>query len=180
MIKTKNDREKIMITEKIQNALNDQLNKEMFSAYLYLSMAAYFEKNNLSGMANWMRLQSIEEHEHAMKFYDFIIKVGGVVKLAAIEEPQSEWESAQKVFEDALGHEQFISNSINKLTDLAIAESDHATKTFLHWFVEEQVEEEANVQQIVDNFKLLGNDRSGLFLMDRELGARTLSAQSAE
>jgi ferritin len=169
-----------MISEKIQDALNNQLNKEMFSSYLYLSMAAYFEKMNLSGMSNWMRLQSIEEHEHAMKFYDFIIKVGGAVKLRAIDEPQSEWESAQKVFDDALHHEQYISSSINKLTDLAIAESDHATKTFLHWFVEEQVEEEATVQQIVDNFKLLGNDKSGLFLMDRELGARTLTDQSAQ
>lgn len=169
-----------MIKRKIQNELNEQLNKEIFSSYLYLSMAAYFERNNLSGMSNWMRIQSIEEHEHAMKFYDFIIKVGGTVKLKAIKEPKNEWKSAKDVFEDALAHEQFISQSINKLTDLAIAESDHATKTFLHWFVEEQVEEEATVQQIVDNFKLLGNDKSGLFLMDRELGARTLSAQSAE
>jgi len=169
-----------MIKRKIQNELNEQLNKEIFSSYLYLSMAAYFERNNLSGMSSWMRIQSIEEHEHAMKFYDFIIKVGGTVKLKAIKEPKNEWKSAKDVFEDALAHEQFISQSINKLTDLAIAESDHATKTFLHWFVEEQVEEEATVQQIVDNFKLLGNDKSGLFLMDRELGARTLSAQSAE
>ncbi len=169
-----------MISATIQDALNDQLNKEMFSSYLYLSMAAYFEKMNLSGMSNWMRLQSIEEHEHGMKFYDFIIKVGGVVKLKAIKEPQADWESPQKVFDDALHHEQFISESINKLTDLAIHESDHATKTFLHWFVEEQVEEEATVQQIVDNFKLLGNDKSGLFLMDRELGARSASSQDAQ
>jgi len=168
-----------MISKKMQNALNGQLNKEIFSSYLYLSMAAYFERNNLAGMSGWMRLQSVEEHEHAMKFYDFIIKVGGHVKLKAIAEPQFDWNSAQTVFEDALGHEQYITKSINKLTDLAISVGDHATKTFLHWFVDEQVEEEDTVQQIVDSFKLIGDSKSALFLFDRELGARSQAGQSA-
>ncbi|MEE9430393.1 MAG: ferritin [Melioribacteraceae bacterium] len=166
-----------MISKKMQDALTEQLNKEMFSSYLYLSMAAYFERNNLAGMSSWMRLQSVEEHEHAMKFYDFIIKVGGHVKLKAIAEPQSDWKSAQIVFEDALAHEQYITKNINELTDLAIGLGDHATKTFLHWFVDEQVEEEDTVHQIVDSFKLIGDSKSALFLFDRELGAR---AQTGE
>jgi len=169
-----------MISEKMQDALNEQLNKEMFSSYLYLSMAAYFERNNMAGMSGWMRLQSVEEHEHAMKFYDFIIKIGGSVKLKSIGEPQFDWDSAQVVFEDALGHEQYITKSINELTDLAISLGDHATKTFLHWFVDEQVEEEDTVQQIVDSFKLIGESKSALFLFDRELGSRAQTGEAAE
>lgn len=161
-----------MISKKIENALNDQLNKEMYSSYLYLSMAAYFENKNLNGMANWMKIQAQEEYEHAMKFYDFILKLGGKVKLATIEAPQTEWKSPKEVFGNSLKHEQFVSKSIHKLLDLAIEESHHPTKSFLQWFVDEQVEEEDTVQQIVENFNLIGEDKGGLFMLDRELGSR--------
>ena len=162
-----------MLSEKIETALNDQLNKELFSSYLYLSMAAYFEDLNLTGMANWMRLQADEEHEHSMKFYDFIIKISGRVVLEQIDKPKSEWDSPQDAFKEALEHEQFITKSINELTDLAIEEKDHSTNTFLHWFIDEQVEEEANASDIVQKFNLIDNSKSGLYMLDRELGQRT-------
>jgi len=162
-----------MLSKKIEAALNDQLNKELFSSYLYLSMAAYFEDLNLTGMANWMRLQADEEHEHSMKFYDFIIKISGRVILEQIDKPKSEWDSPQDAFKEALEHEQFITKSINELTDLAIEEKDHSTNTFLHWFIDEQVEEEANASDIVQKFNLIDNSKSGLYMLDRELGRRT-------
>jgi ferritin len=168
-----------MASQKIIDALNLQLNKEMFSSYLYLSMCAYFENKNLAGMSQWMKLQSQEEYAHAMKFYDFILRIGGKVKLAAIENPQTDWDTAQKVFEDSLSHEKFISKSIHQLMDLATEEKDHPTKSFLQWFVDEQVEEEDNVQKIVDNFELIGDSKGGLFMLDRELGARS-AAPTAE
>jgi len=162
-----------MLSKKIEAALNDQLNKELFSSYLYLSMAAYFEDLNLTGMANWMRLQADEEHEHSMKFYDFIIKISGRVVLEQIDKPKSEWDSPQDAFKEALEHEKFITKSINELTDLAIEEKDHSTNTFLHWFIDEQVEEEANASDIVQKFNLIDNSKSGLYMLDRELGQRT-------
>lgn len=162
-----------MVSQKIVDALNLQLNKEMFSSYLYLSMSAYFDSINLSGMTAWMQLQSQEEYAHAMKFYDFILRIGGKVKLAKIEEPQNEWESPLEVFEDSLHHEQYISKSIHELMDLATEESHHPTKSFLQWFVDEQVEEEDTVQQIVENFKMIGDSKGGLFMLDRELGSRS-------
>lgn len=166
-----------MVSQKINNALNEQLNKEMFSSYLYLSMAAYFENKNLTGMAQWMRMQSQEEYDHAIKFYDYILRVGGTVKLTAIDTPQTEWNSPLQIFEDSLKHEQFISKSIHKIMDLAIEESDHPTKSFLQWFVDEQVEEEDSVGQIVENFRLIGDDKSGLFMLDRELGSRSAAGE---
>ncbi|MCB9207456.1 MAG: ferritin [Ignavibacteriales bacterium] len=166
-----------MVSKKIEDALNDQLNKEMFSSYLYLSMAAYFDNINLGGMSKWMKMQSEEEYLHSMKFYDFILRLGGKVKLGAMEAPQTKWKAPKDVFEDSLKHEQFISKSIHKLMDLAIEESHHPTKSFLQWFVDEQVEEEDNVQQIVENFNLIADDKSGLFMLDRELGARTTAPE---
>jgi ferritin len=164
-----------MISQKIVDALNSQLNKEIFSSYLYLSMSAYFEGKNLSGMSQWMKMQSQEEYEHAMKFYDFILKTGGVIKLEAIDAPQTDWDSPLNIFEDSLDHEKFISKSIYELMDLAIEEKDHPTKSFLQWFVDEQVEEEDTVQQIVENFKMIGASKGGLFMLDRELGSRSIS-----
>jgi len=162
-----------MLSKRMEKALNGQLNKELFSSYLYLSMAAYFEDMNLTGMAKWMRLQADEEHEHSMKFYDFIIKISGRVVLEQIDKPKSSWDSPKAAFEDALAHEQFITKSINELTDLAIEEKDHSTSTFLHWFIDEQVEEEANAGDIVRKFDLIGDSKSGLYMLDRELGTRT-------
>ena len=167
-----------MASQKILDALNQQLNKEMFSSYLYLSMAAYFDSKNLSGMSSWMRFQSEEEYEHAMKFYDFILRIGGEVKLTSINSPQTDWKSPLKIFEDSLAHEKFISKSIHEIMDLAIDEGDHPTKSFLQWFVDEQVEEEDSVQQIVENFRLIGDSKGGLFMLDRELGSR--SSEHAE
>ena len=162
-----------MLSKKIEAALNAQLNKELFSSYLYLSMAAYFEDLNLSGMANWMRLQADEEHVHSLKFYDFIIKISGRVTLEKIDKPKASWESPKAAFEEALEHEKFITKSINELTNLAIEEKDHSTNTFLHWFIDEQVEEEAAADNIVKKFNLIEDSKSGLYMLDRELGQRT-------
>jgi len=169
-----------MISSKMEEALNKQLNRELFSSYLYLSMATYFETLSLTGMANWMKLQAEEEHEHSMKFFDFIQKIGGRVILEQVDKPQNEWESPQKAFEDALAHEQFITEHINKLTDLAISERDHSTKTFLQWYVDEQVEEEAIANDIVQKFKMISDSKSGLYMLDRELGTRTASPSTNE
>jgi ferritin len=167
-----------MISKKMADALNEQVNKEMFSSYLYLSMSAYFDSKNLNGMSQWMKMQSDEEYAHALKFYDFILRVGGQVKLGAIDAPKTEWNAPLEIFEESLAHEQFISKSIHKLMDLAIEESDHPTKSFLQWFVDEQVEEEDTVAQIVENFKMIGDSKGGLFMLDRELGSRPTSGEA--
>jgi len=168
-----------MLSEKLLDALNGQLNKEYYSSYLYLAMAAYFDDKNLQGMANWMRLQSSEEHIHAMKFFDFIIRVGGRVNLGAIAEPASEWDAPQSAFEAAFEHEKFISKSIYELVTLAVEEKEYSTQTFLNWFVDEQVEEEENVKAIVEKFKMIGDSASGLYMLDTELGSRAATAASA-
>lgn len=164
-----------MISGKLEKALNKHLNMELFSAYLYAAMAAYFEHKNLNGFANWMRIQAREEMGHALKFYTYIHDVGGRVELDAIAKPPVDYKSALAVFEDALGHEQTVTKAIYKLMDLALAESHHATSTFLQWFVTEQVEEEKVADDIVKRLQLVGNSPEGLFLMDRELGARTFA-----
>ncbi len=166
-----------MITQKMETELNKQLNEELFSSYLYLSMCAYFEDKNLPGMAQWMRMQAEEENLHAMKFFDYIIRVGGRVKLEAIKKPKFSWRSPQAAFEEALEHEKFITGRINFLVDLAVKEKDHATATFLNWFIDEQVEEEDTVSKIVESFKLIGKDASGLFLLDRELAQRNTAGE---
>jgi ferritin len=169
-----------MISKIMEEALNEQLNRELFSSYLYLSMATYFDANSFVGMAQWMKLQSEEEHIHSMKFFDFLQKIGGRVVLEQIDKPQLDWKSPQQAFEEALKHEEFITKNINDLTDLAIAERDHSTKTFLQWYVDEQVEEEATANEIVEKFKLIGDSRSGLYMLDQELGKRVLTPPTAE
>lgn len=161
-----------MLSEKMQAALNAQVNAELHSSYLYLAMAAYFESQNLMGFANWMHQQSIEENGHGMKFYTYINSRRGRVTLTAIDAPKTEWKSSLAVFEDSLKHEQKITGLINKLMDLAIAESDHATISFLKWFVDEQVEEEANVDGVIQDLKRIGDAPQGLFILDRELAGR--------
>jgi len=161
-----------MISPKMQKALNTHLNEEFYSSYLYLSMAAYFEAKNLKGFANWMRLQSAEEQMHGMKFFNFILQKGGKVTLAEIGAPKIEWKSIPEVFADTLKHEQKISGLINKLVEVAMTEKDYATNTFLQWFVTEQVEEEANVEEIVQKIEMIGDNKSGLYMLDNELGAR--------
>jgi len=164
-----------MLTPTIQDALNKQLNAEFASSYLYLSMAAWLEAQNLSGMAHWMRLQADEEWEHAMRIFDFVHDRDGRVTLSSIEAPLAEWKSVLDVFEASLAHERQITQQINELVDLALQEKDHAANAFLQWFVSEQVEEEATVKSIVDKLKLAGDSGVALFMLDTELGRRTES-----
>ncbi len=164
------------MNSKIESAFNEQLNAELFSSYLYLSMAAYFGSQNLKGMAQWMRMQVQEENMHGMKFFDFINERGGKVTLAKIKEPKTEWRSPLDVFEDTCEHEGKITSLINELVDLAIKEKDHAANGFLQWFVTEQVEEEATVQEIRDKLKLIGDNPVALFMIDQELGQRPVPA----
>jgi ferritin len=161
-----------MLSDKMQDALNAQINAELYASYLYLSMAAYFEAQNLMGFANWMHVQSREETGHAMKFYDFVYDRRGRVTLKPIDGPKTEWKSALEVFEDSLHHEQKVTGMINNLVNLAIGESDHATNSFLKWFVDEQVEEESNVDGVIQDLKRIADSPQGLFLLDRELAGR--------
>ncbi len=161
-----------MLKASILNILNKQINEELYSSYLYLSMSAYFSSINLDGFAKWMKIQSAEEYGHAMKIYDYVIQCDGKVTLKAINNPKSQWKSALEVFQDTLKHEQYISGCINNIVNLAIKEKDHATNNFFQWFVAEQVEEEANARNIVDKLKMIGETKSGLFMLDRELGKR--------
>ncbi|MCL7488785.1 MAG: ferritin [Desulfobulbaceae bacterium] len=161
-----------MLKEKMLKALNAQVNAEMYSSYLYLSMESYFQSVSLSGFSTWMRAQVQEELFHGMKIYDYICERGGRVALDAIKKPDSDWKSPLAAFKHILKHEQHVTELINDLMDLAIGEKDHATQNFLQWFVAEQVEEEASVGEIVDKLKLIKDDTSGLFMLDAELGRR--------
>ncbi len=164
-----------MLTSKMQEALNAQLNGEYYSSYLYLSMSAYGESIDLKGFAHWFLIQTQEEMTHAMKLFNYIVDRKGEVRLRAIDGPPTKWDSALAVFEDALAHEQHVTERINQLTDLALAEHDHATWTLLQWFISEQVEEEASLDVIVQQLKLAAGTPAALFMLDRELGARTLA-----
>jgi ferritin len=161
-----------MLSQKVQDAFNKQINAELFSGYLYLSMAAYFEAKDLKGMANWMTIQAGEERAHAMRFYDFINDRGGRVLLTQIEAPKTEWKSPLEVFEDAYKHEIKITGMINELFTLVAIEKDGAGHDFLEWFCREQVEEEANAQLIVAQLKLVGDNGLGLYMLDQQLGQR--------
>lgn len=161
-----------MISKTMEEAINKQINAEMYSAYLYLSMSAYYLSLNLPGFANWMHVQMQEEQVHAMKFYTFLNDRGGRIKLDAIAGPPTEWDSPAAPFQDGYAHEQKVTAMINDLVNLAIDERDHATHTFLDWFVNEQVEEEANSDAVVRQLKLIGGDGNGLFMIDRELATR--------
>ena len=160
-----------MLSPRLQDALNRQINAEFFSSYLYLSMAAHFEAQDLKGMANWMRVQAGEENAHAMRIFDFINNRSGRVTLTAIEAPKTEWNSPLDAFEDAYQHEVKITGMINDLMNLAGAEKDGATHDFLEWFCREQVEEESAAQLNVSQLKLVG-DGVGIYLYDQELGQR--------
>ena len=162
-----------MLSSKLQDAFNKQINAELYSSYLYLAMAAYFESKDLKGMANWMVIQSAEEKAHAMRFYDFINDRGGRVLLAQIDAPKSEWKSPLEAFEEAYKHEIKITGMINDLMTLVAVEKDGAGHDFLEWFCREQVEEEANAQLIVAQLKLVGDNGVGLYMIDQQLGQRT-------
>lgn len=171
-----------MIGEKMQKALNEQINAEIYSAYLYLSMSAYCESLSLPGFANWMRVQWQEELTHALKLYDFVNERGGQVVLTAIDGPDVEWESPLAMFEVTLEHERHVTSLIHRLVDLSLAERDHAANSMLQWFVDEQVEEEANAEQLVEELKRIEGQPHALFLLDRELAQRQFvdETQTAE
>jgi ferritin len=161
-----------MHSEKIISALNNQVNAELYSSYLYLSMSAYFESQNLTGFAKWTRIQSGEEYGHGMKIFDFINQLGGTVILGEIKKPKSEWTSPHEVFENIFLHEQKISNLINELIDLAISEKDHAVNNFLQYFVKEQVEEEASVKIILEKLKGIGDHKNAIYMLDHQAEKR--------
>jgi ferritin len=161
-----------MLKKKIQDKMNDQIKHELYSAYFYLSMAAYLESANLPGAAHWMRLQAQEEQEHAMKFFEHIHDRGGRVILQAIDQPPAEFSGLLDVFEKTLEHEQKVTGLINDLYSLAVKEEDYASQIFLQWFVDEQVEEEKNATQIVEQVKMIGDHKGSLFMLDGHLGRR--------
>ncbi|MBP8128329.1 MAG: ferritin [Candidatus Hydrogenedentes bacterium] len=165
-----------MISQKMESAINKQISEELYSAYLYSAMGNYFDSINLRGFAHWMRLQTDEELAHARKFRDYLLNRGGKVVLTEIKGPKNEWESPLAVFEASYRHECHISECINKLSSLSQKENDHASHAFLEWFVEEQVEEEANVDNVVQQLKLVKDSPGALFMLDRELGARQAAA----
>jgi ferritin len=161
-----------MIKKTMQDAINEQIRKEMYSSNLYLSMAAYYYTINLNGFANWMRVQAQEEQAHALKFYDYLVERGGHAIVGQIDAPPIVWDSPLSAFEASYKHEQMVTASINALADLAIKESDHASNIMLQWFITEQVEEEANVSDIVERLKMMGDFKGGLLMMDAELKTR--------
>jgi ferritin len=169
-----------MLSKKIEKALNEQINKEMFSAYLYLSMSAHSSYIGLPGFANWFMVQYKEEMEHATRIYNYINEHGGKVILKQIETPSSDFKGPNDMFQQTLKHEKFITSSINELVNLAIKEMDHATQIFLQWFVTEQIEEEANDNDILAKLKLAGDKGNGLFMIDKELGSRVFISELTE
>jgi ferritin len=161
-----------MISKSLQDALNEQINFELSSAYLYLSMSAHFEAQNLSGFANWMRLQYQEETGHAMKFYKYVFDRNGAVTLKAIAQPATKFKTPLDVFRQVLVHEQKVTALINKLYESAVKEKDYAAQSFLQWFINEQVEEETNAADIINLLELIGDSPVSLIMADRQLGAR--------
>ncbi len=161
-----------MLKKPIEIAINKQINAEFHSAYLYLSMSSYFQSIGMAGCANWMKVQYQEELAHATHFFDYVLERGGRVELAPIGEVEVDFDNVLQVFQKTLAHEITVTGLINNLMDVAIHESDHATKSFLQWFIDEQVEEEANVEQILNNLKLINGEGQGLLMMDREMQAR--------
>ncbi|WAC04417.1 MAG: ferritin [Methanoregula sp.] len=161
-----------MLSKTMEDALNKQVNRELYSAYLYLSMSAYFETGTMKGFARWMRIQAKEEQAHAFKIYDYIHARGGKANLPAIEAPKAKWASAGKVFEEVYAHEQKVTGMIHALVELAVKEKDHATFEMLQWFVKEQVEEEEHASEILAKIKAIGDVPGHLFCLDNELGKR--------
>ena len=161
-----------MLSPRMQDALNEQMKQEFYSAYLYLSMSAYCDVSNLPGFARWLRVQAREETEHALKILDHLLDRGGRAQLRPIDEPPVNFQSPLDVFEQAHRHEQSVTASINKLYGLAVDEQDFASRVFLDWFVKEQVEEEEVSGLVAEQLRMLGGDRPGLLMMDRELGQR--------
>jgi ferritin len=167
-----------MIGKKVHQAMNEQVRHELESYYIYLSMAAWFHAQNLDGMAHWMRCQAHEEMIHAMKFMDHILDRGGAVKLQDLKQIKTSWQSVPEVWQDTLAHEQFITGKIHGIVKISRAESDYASDTLLNWFTKEQVEEEATAEKILRQIEMIGHTKEGLFMLDKELGARMFPAGS--
>ncbi len=162
-----------MISQAMQDAINAQINKELFSSYLYLSMAAYFEDSNLPGFGNWLRIQATEEREHAMKLFDHLLERGGKVKLAAIAAPASEWASTMAAVQEVIKHEQMITASIYALYETALNEKDYPAQILLQWFINEQVEEEKNANEILENMKRIEAHETAVLMLDHRLAKRS-------
>ena len=167
-----------MLDPKMRKAINDQVNAELYSSYLYLSMAAYFHSVDLPGFANWVTVQAQEELVHAMKFFGHVVGRGGRAEIDAIQKPPAEWKSPEAAFRNVLEHEEKVTSLIHALVDLALKLKDHATNNMLQWFVNEQIEEEANATKVLQSLRLAGQG-TGLFLLDRELAARTFTMPPA-
>lgn len=164
-----------MINEKVAKVLIEQVNKELYSAYLYLSMSAYFSDLGLLGFAHWMRIQVQEEQAHGMLMYDFLINRGQRVTLSAIDAPPNNWQNPLSVMEEVLKHEVYVTSLINNIVTVAEEVKDRATISYMTWFIDEQVEEEANAQDIISKLKLIGDDKSALYLLDKDLSARVFN-----
>jgi ferritin len=162
-----------VIAKSVEDAMNDQLNFELRSAYAYLAMSAYCEAENLPGFAHWLRAQAEEEVDHAMKFYTFITDRGGRVRLQELGTPAAEFETLREVFEQSLDNERSVTRAINELYTLTTKEQDYASQAFLNWFVTEQVEEEKTVETIIDDLKRVGDTGDALYILDKDLGRRT-------
>lgn len=162
-----------MINEKLQNAFNDQINKELYSEYLYLAMKIYFQEQNLQGFVNWFDVQVQEEHAHAMGMFNYLNERGGSIKLEAIEKPVVEGDCPLTIFEHVLRHEEYVTSRINALMDVADEVKDRAALSFLDWYLKEQVEEESNVGGVLATLKLIGDDKKALLMLDKDLAART-------
>lgn len=161
-----------MISKTMQDAINDQINKELYSSYLYLSMAAYFEDKNLRGFAHWMRVQEGEERGHAMKLYDFLIDRGGQVVLKAVDAPPADWKSNLELFKEVAAHEAKVTASIHALYELALKEKDYPAQVLLQWFINEQVEEEKNAAEIVAQLELVEARGTAVLMLDHRLSKR--------
>lgn len=164
-----------MISKKINEVLNGQVNAELYSSYLYLSMSSWFSEKSLSGFAGWMRAQAQEELFHSIKILDYILERGGNVQLETIEKPKGSWSSPLEIIQETADHEAKVTGLINDLVDVALKERDHAANIFLQWFVAEQVEEEASVGEVVEKMKMIGDDSAGMFAMDLEMGKRVFT-----
>lgn len=165
-----------MISEKLQNAFNDQINKELYSEYLYLAMKVYFQEQNLMGFVNWFDCQVQEEHAHAIGMYDYLNERGGSIELLAIDKPVFKGTTPVEIFEEVLKHEEFVTSRINALYDVAEEVRDRAAMKFLDWYLKEQVEEEASVGGVLATLKLIGDDKKALLLLDKDLATRTFTA----
>lgn len=164
-----------MINEKVEKIIVEQVNKELYSSYLYLSMSAYFSNIGLLGFANWMRVQVQEESAHAMLMYDYLINRGVNITLNAVNAPPSNWGTPLSVLEEVLKHEEYVTGLINNIVSIAEENKDRATMSYFNWFVDEQVEEESNAQDIIAKLKLIGDDKSALYLLDKDLGTRVFN-----